>query len=374
MKKLFLYLFFLSNYLGAESKYPADISYMVADLKYSQEYGVKICEIQHGILSTFLGDVFLHGDDGLLCPKIEQVFAVFPMTKWVIPMQVSFPKLLKAFQKSANWKSKYFFASIANDSEFIQNASALPSDPHSIDSYKGMIYAKPNTIKNYETFSSNYPGILVIDAPTHPYWIDKYKMTSLFNKDPKLAAIKPEWGLYSKIYSSLLTAQIVADIPAEAYVIKPRGGFLGNGVIIVPKDALDATLNYILNKDEALKKDKDLSYSYWYHDTFDSFIIEKYYPSDIIQVDELAGKFFEPTMRVAVVMLYNNKKIDIRILGGYWILPHKALDEQGTFNELKKAYCKVPFFTKASDAIVEEVRQQLAPALTILYQAMLEGS
>ena len=53
MKKILCILFFLnlhSIFIYTQPQYPADISYMVADVKYSQEHGLKICEVQHGDL------------------------------------------------------------------------------------------------------------------------------------------------------------------------------------------------------------------------------------------------------------------------------------------------------------------------------------
>jgi hypothetical protein len=34
----------------AELKYPVNVSYMVSDCKYSQKYGLKICEVQYRAL------------------------------------------------------------------------------------------------------------------------------------------------------------------------------------------------------------------------------------------------------------------------------------------------------------------------------------
>ncbi len=359
--------------LSAESKYPVDISYMVADLKYSQEHGVKICEMQHGILSTFFADVFMNGDNGLICPQISRLFAEFDMPKWTVALDINFPHLLTELKQSHHWKDKKLFTLILKDSEFQKTAQHVPLDPYSVVSYTGMVYVKPKSIQNHEIFSKKYPGIIVIDAATHPYWVDKYKMSCLFN-NPLLSKIKPEWGVYPKTYSKQLADQIIQDIKGDAFVIKPRGAFLGNGVIIVSKEDLDTTLHYILDKPQSLKMDPDNSYNYWNRDRSDTFIVEKYYPSDILQVDTFAGKSFEPTMRIAFMMIYNNKTIDIRFLGGYWMLPHKSLDEPGSLNDLKKAYCKLPYFTKATDADLNEVRQQIEPALRLLYQAMLEGN
>src|SRR6185295_473621 len=160
----------------------------------------------------------------------------------------------------------------------------------------------------------------------------KYKMSLLFRTDPVLAKIKPEWQLYKKEYSPDLAAKIIQDLGGDAFVIKPRGAFLGNGVIIVSREDLDSTLHYILTEQEALKQNKDKSYNHWSRDPFNTFIVEKYYPSDPIMHE---GKFYEPSMRVAFICIYNNQKIDFRFLGGYWMMPTKSLDQQGSLNELK---------------------------------------
>lgn len=372
MKKIIFYLIFLSTALQADSKYPADISYMVADLKYSQEHGVKICEVQHGILSTFLGDVFLNGGDGLLCPQIAEVFAEFPAKKWMVPTEISFAPLLASFQQSSKWKKVSLLELLIHDPAFTKIAKKAPKDPYSLSSYRGMVYTRPASLKKIGKFKKNYPGVLVIDAATHPYWIDKYLMTLLFTKDPELAQIKPEWGMYAKTYTNTLAEQIAQEIPAEAYVIKPRGAFLGDGVIIVSQADLEKTLKYILTPSSDLSSDKDHSFSYWAKDPFDSFLVEKYYPSDAIPIDALGGKMYEPTMRVAFVMMYNNKKIDCRFLGGYWLLPHMSLDEQGSLNQIKKAHCKPPFFVKVPDDVLTAVQGAFERGLPLLYQQMLE--
>ncbi len=365
MKTLVLCLL-LCQTLFAE-KYPADLSYMVADLKYSQEHGVKICEIQHGILSTFVGDIFLHGENGTICPNIAKTLAEFPVQKWCISGQIAFPPLHKELYSSSDWKMEQTLSELLQDEEFVKQATRIPSDPHDISSYYGIIYTRPSSF-SYDEFHDKYPSILTMDAPTHAYWKDKYLMSRLFRGKEELETIKPEWGLFPKKYSPDLTAQIKQEIPADAYVIKPRSAFLGHGVIIVTSDELDSTLSYILNRSQKLDNDKDPSYNYWPKDRYDSFLIEKYYPTDPIQVD---GKTYEPTMRVAFIFIYNNQKVDFRFLGGYWLLPAKSLEEEAPINAKKKAYCKEPFFAKVREETLHEVKEQLEATLPILYQEML---
>ena len=223
--------------------YPADISYMVADLKYSQEQESKFAKCSMGFFSTFFGNVFLHGDEGTICPQIAQVFAEFALTKWGVGLQDVFPELRTSLEKSA-WKAIPNLEALLQDPEFAQQASLPPDDPYNLASYRGMIYLKPprymNIPTDIEEFHKKYPGILVIDRPTYAFWKDKYKMSLLFTRNPQLARIKPEWGLYPKEYSCTLAAQIMEEIPSDTYVIKPRGAALGNGIIIVSKDDVTA--------------------------------------------------------------------------------------------------------------------------------------
>lgn len=365
MKNLLLCLLFVQTLYA---HYPADISYMVADLKYSKEHGVKLCEVQHGILSTFYGDIYLNGNNGILCPKIAEVFDEFDIKKWYVISQVSFKPLTDTFNESG-WINQPSIPSLILDEEFKRIATIPPEDPSDINSYQAMFYVKANALKDLDHFRHVCPGILVIDAPTHRYWIDKYKVTRLFTGHPLLTKIKPEWGLYPKSYTETLAQQIIDDIPSDIYVIKPRSAFLGRGVILVAKEKLDSTLKYILTSSEALQKDTDAAYNHWNRDAHDSFLVEKYYPSDLIQVDE---KEYEPTMRAAFVMIYNKNRIDVRFVGGYWMMPIKSVDQEGTLNELKKAYCKPPYFVPASAEELQEIGRQIEEALPFMYEKMLK--
>ncbi len=353
--------------LHAESKYPADITYMVADLRYSKEHGVKLCEIQQGILSKFMGDVFLNGPHGNICPKVEQFFAEFPQKKWMMPYQIVSDPLKQLLSDSPLWVGCTEIT-LVKDQDFLARAAKKPVDPADIMSYQGMLFARAEVSENYEEFHQKYPGILVIDAPSHTYWIDKYKMTMLFQGDEKLTRIKPEWGLYSKQYTATLAEEIKRDISSDIFVIKPRSAFLGKGVIIVSAEDLDATLAYILTPTKILKLDPDVSYSYWAIDRSDSFIVEKYYSSDLLQFED---KLYDPTMRAAFMFIYTNNTIEMRFLDCYWILPEHAVDEGGSLNQRKKSFAKPPLYLPATSEELEAVRLQCTETLPLLYQKML---
>ncbi|MCE5294922.1 MAG: hypothetical protein LLF94_09975 [Chlamydiales bacterium] len=365
--KYFIALLVFHSVLFADSQYPADITFMVADLRYSKEHGVKICELQHGILSKFMGDAFLYPPRGKFSGKVDDVFAEFGQKKWTLYWDFVSRPLSDTLRESALWTSCSNDTQLFKDKEFLSLAKQVPADPTDILSYPCMIYVRRNTIGDYAEFTKEYPGALVVDAPTHAYWFDKYAMTTLFTEDEELVRMKPEWGLYPKEYSESLASQIKQEIPSEIYVIKPRGAFLGKGVVITSKDDLDKTLAYILMPSEKRAKDPDQSFSYWEIDESDSFIVEKYYQSSL-QVYE--DKTYDPTMRAAFVFIYNKGKIEVRFLGSYWILPEFAIDDEGTLNQCRKSHGRT-LYLPVSDEDTKAVSDQCTEGFEIIYQKML---
>lgn len=357
--------------LEASSNYPVEISFLVADLKYSEESGIKICEIQHGILSTFLGDAFLRGAPGNISSHFHRVLSEFSLKKWTIPRQIAGQNIVSLISKSSEWELAPFLISILKDAEFLKVAKIQPADPFDLSSYQGILFVRAQEIEKDEAFKDLYPGIVVIDAASTPYWMDKYKMTQLFERNAKLAAIKPEWKLYYKKELETLAQNVKDDIPSEYYVIKPRGAFLGNGVIIVAQKELDSTFRSIFAGEGPLLNGSDHSYNYWKRDPFDSFIVEKFYPSDFVKVPELENRVYDPTIRAAFILIYNKQKIEFRMLGSYALLPCKSIDEEGSLNDCHKAYCKSPFFTELSDTVRESIEMQLTERMPLLYQEML---
>jgi len=357
--------YFVSN------KYPVDVSFMIADLKYSEERGVKICEIQHGILSTFRGDRMVHGEPGHVFVNLNNHLSQFHEKSWAAFLQFSDPGIREQMAKSINWSTHSSLGSILKDKDFKKKSSMPVYDPNNIHSYHGFLTVKPTNILDYESFLKKYPGIILMGRATHPFWIDKFKMTELFSQDETLASFKPRWKLYKKKYTKTLAKEIIEDLQCDSFVIKPRGAFLGNGVIIVDKDNLDDTLNYILNKSKELFSDPDQSYSYWCFDPFDSLLVEEFIPSDPISVPYFDNKVYQPTMRVGFLLIYNEHKVDIKFLVGYWLLPYYAINEGGTLNEKHKAYCKLPYFCEADPEVLSEVYRQLNIALPLLYKQML---
>lgn len=197
-------------------------------------------------------------------------------------------------------------------------------------------------------------------------------MTQLFAEDELLSTFKPKWGNYKKNYTKELAAHIAHDLQCDTFVIKPRGEFLGKGVIITQKENLDEVLYYIITKNGILADNKDPAYTSWKNDPFDSFIVEEFVTSDLIAIPHLENRIYQPTMRVAFLLVYNKQCHHVHFLGGYWKTPLLSLHEEGDFMHKNKDICKPPYYYAVDEKTMQLVQEKLCIALPILHKKMLQ--
>ncbi len=367
--------------IEAAPQYPANISYMVSDFKYSKEHGLKICEVQHGALSALKGDLCVSGGDGVIAPAMARFFMRFPIQKWGAGL-IYAP--LKRSLTAKEWIIKDSFQKIAQDTNFLEHATQYPANPCDVTSYSGIVYADFDIIKNFDLYCATYPGILFMNSPTFPYWKDKYKMDLLFDRNDELKQYKADWRLYPKKYNPLLSQHIQQDMPSEMYVIKPRGEFLANGVIVVDSADLDDALQMILEPSAHTEKHPDKKYAYWKKNKDDSFLIEKYYESDYLcfsqplhektfhKTECYSQYHYDPTMRIAFIIQYDNGIMSYHCLGGFVKLPCKALEEDGTLNETRTSYGEPPFYKAIDPELFAEINVHMERAMLLLYEIMLQ--
>lgn len=351
----------------------ADISFMIADLKVSEARGIKVCEIQPGLLSTFKGDRFSHGGVGTISHQFIKQITRFQKTFFSTPTTICDDEILELLTKLPEAHFKKSFTELKHEKNFRKLASLVTKNRQDLTSYQGMLMIRSSHIKDITSFKQKNPGLLVMDGGTYSFWRDKFKMSELFRADPLLETLKPVWKQYEKKYSPQLTAQIIQDIPSSYYVIKPRDACLGRGVIIVSRDELDKTLRTILVKTSELKNNPDKSYNHWYKDPFDNFLVEEFVSSDPIFVPHLNGTY-QPTMRVAFLLIYHQGSYSVKFLGGYCSLPTHSLEEGGTLNEAHKSYCKLPYYEVIEPGLLKQIEDQLEPILPHLHRKMLESN
>lgn len=379
MNKLVLsFIIFNLNgmFICAKPHYPVDISYLVSDFKYSQEHGLKICEVQHGALSAIDGDLYISGKDGIISPMIADFFTYLPAKKWATGL--IYPPLKRSLAANG-WQIEQSLKILLKDPTFLECAIARPVDPFLITSYAGIVYADFDIVGNFSAYYKTYPGILFLNAVTFPYWRDKYKMNALFDLNDELKQYKADWRLYPKKYEVLLSERIQKEIPSKFYVIKPRMEALANGVIVVASNDLDYVLHMILEPSADLEKHPDKKYAYWWKNKDDTFLIEKYYTSDYLCSSLALNEktscqteyHYDATMRLACILQYDGGKISYHCLGGFWKLPSKALEEEGTLNEKRISYCKPPFYKAIDPELLKEVNAHMKRAMLLLYEIML---
>lgn len=386
--------------ISAQPTYPVDISYLVSDIKYSHEHGVKICEVQHGALSALSGDLYLSGEEGSISPMVAAFFTPLPMKKWAVG--ITYPPLKRSLI-ATEWASQDSIKTLLKDPIFLKCAALPPMTPFSITSYSGIFYGDYEIVQNSNSYYTAHPGVLFVDAAILPYWGDKYKMNALFELNIELKTYKAEWRLYPKKYDRLLSETIQEEMPSELYVIKPRREFLAAGVIVVANKDLDGVLQMILEPSPSLQKHPDKKYSYWWRNKEDTFLIEKYYKSDplwfsipisekisgetenitrvenesqptllqALDLESRSGYHYDATMRLAFILQYDEGKMTYHSLGGFWKLPSKASEEEGSLNEKMISCCRPPFYKAVDPELLKEVNAQMERAMLLLYEKML---
>ncbi len=356
--------------LSAEIVSPqVDISFLVADIKYSEERGVQICEIQHGTDSVFKGEAFVNEGVSHIAANFANFFSSYHQRKWIIPWGVCDAQLVKALSDSY-WKPKGSHKKLMKDKNFQKLCAQPLGNPDQISSYHGFVIADSSSIgKLDQQLCCN--SVILIDRAMLPFWRDKYKVSLLFKEDSVLESFKPKWKLYPAVYDHQLAEQVIGDLEASRFVIKPRGMGKGKGVIIVDEAELDDTLNYILHKSKELRDDPDRAYNSWYEESGDSFIVEEFIPSDPVLVPHLGMQPYCPTLRIVFLAIYENGIADIHFLGGYNCLPEKSLVEKGSLHQKYKVSLETVNSSKIEQRIYNEVIEILYEPLRLFYQRVL---
>jgi len=356
----------------AIERYPVDVCCMVADLKYNAKQGIKICEIQQACLSVFNGNSFQNPQEESIHKELLAALSLYNQHGWIVGDSIADKNLVSTLASSPSWQNPKNIIALFSDSYFTKQAKQPVSNIYDLSSYQGFLYVNWSQFCAIHDFETRLPGIIIIDKSSFPFWIDKYQMTQLFAQDELLSSFKPKWGHYKKNYTKELAAQIAHDLQCDTFVIKPRGEFMGKGVIITQKENLDDVLYYIITQQGPLADSTNPSYTAWKKDSFDSFIVEEFVSSDPIAIPHLDNHLYQPTMRVAFVLVYNKGNYHVHFLGQYWKTPAIALDEEGDFMQKNKDICKPPYYCAVDEQTVRIVQQELSIALPILHKKMLE--
>lgn len=370
-----LFLLGSGKLAGDESKQNAgplqvDVSFLIVDLKYNRERGAQICEIQHGVHSAFRGHRMLFEGHDLIAYKMVDHLSGFFEKSWAAINSFADPTIKELLLENSRWEQVFNFADLQKKTDFLINASLPVSDSSDIISYHGFAFMSPSSKLDRDHFRLSYPGVILIDNAFYNLANDKHKTTDLLMGHPVTEQHKPKWGIYQKNEVDLAD-RINSEIESDLLVIKPKGEFLGRGVIILRKEDLKDVLEYICNSKNRRSPHEDDAYIYWRQNKAADFLVEEFIEVEPIPVPHLKGRLYSPTLRLAYLLFYNNGQIETDCLGGYYTLPKIPVNEEGTLNERFKSYIALPHFAKADPAIIEDASLQMNEVLKIVYQKLL---
>jgi len=378
MKIVYFFLALLSTLCAQEfqkpfsgSNWPAAITFMVADFKYNSEQGVKICEVQHGSTSAFTLGRYPRDGECVTSQLFADAFRQWTPHCWIKTQGISDKVLYATLEMDDHWETIPKFKNLTSQDLF-KNATDRPvSDLGKINDYHAICYGPRHAAMELSEYQDEYPGILIIDQPTFPYWTDKYLMGFLFRGDPVLEKVKPVWKLYQKTCPALVCEKVKEEIPGHYVVIKPRKTFLSKGVLIVHKEELLSILTLIIDQPSQLKKHPDKSFQYWSSDRSPSFLVEEFIESDPVLAEN--GKWYDATYRSTFIISYEQEEITLRILDTYLKYPQKSLDETGTYTEKHASHPAVMQVGFIPPETTAEIEQQLSAPLMMMFEKMLSA-
>lgn len=348
-----------------------DLSLLTIDLKYNDEDGVKICEIQQGLNSELKGVSYLWGANFSVATLLAERVSRYGLPVWYSKSGIS-SYYLTVFKKQKMWCGVKSLTSLLRNRKFLKNCKGDASSKRKISDYSAIVLALYREIDREALDQMDEVLVLnrtFLEAFGDHFFTDKMTMHQLYQKNSSLLSLRPQTAFYTKFYSTELIAEILNTFSQNRLVIKPRCGFQGRGVLIIDREELDHVLQSILLSPEKLKALPDSSWSHWASDTEEEFLVEEYIPSLSLKAPLLGKGDYDGTMRVIVFLSHENGTTTADFLCAFWKLPKASLQEKCTLTEKHKSFSgSDKHYSAVSDEVLEKVYEQLRPALMDMYE------
>lgn len=360
----------------ANSNYPVDISFLIADIKYRRG-SLKILELGEGSRSKYKGFDQLYGK-GKMWSRFWNYLAQFNVPMWYIGPSLKRQSVRDemAYRDFRDLGGTYV-RSKQRCARLVQaeHTYSFPlTQPNEIEKYHAITVLRHQNASSQAAleFKRNNPFTLILNHASAPYVNSKFLTNTLFN-DPELHAYKPVWKIYPKHYTPDLAQKIINEIDADIYVIKPLNAFKGDGIIMVTKKKLNYILKNIIQKTAIIRNSTNKTYSHWARDHNDSFIVERFEKSKTIRSQD---RPYDPTLRVVYALHYSKETISITFFGSYWKLPERAMNEKATLVERTKSSIDKTGLRASSVMVdgddIEHVKKTLITVLPKIYIKMLQ--
>lgn len=355
------------------ANFQPDISYLFADLKFDGD-SLKVCELGP---SPQAGNPpskhIINGQKEVMYSPYWSIFwhylKQFNLPVWCVggADKIDLDELRRC---GGNYISDY--SELWSNSAFQLCAQKQSSHKFMISDFAAIVvFAKRATKNQIKYFKEQHPNVLVINEHTGIFASNKDVANPLFCQND-LAQYKPRCGIYPKIYTPELAQDIIADLGTDTFIIKPIGSLQSNGVIMVTQQDLDEILRLIITKDPQLKKSQHRSLQHWRFNKKSSFIVEAYASSKTLWVK---CKPYDPTMRLVFCLSHENGITEITVLGGFWKIPLKNLNERASLTE---KHITIPYSGEEyiglaiSERDMAKAKGLLTDMLSKLYPKMLD--
>ena len=357
-----------------EQHFAAKIIFANVDLKLTQDGKIKILEFGRGMQSGFMGLTVATREN--IVELLHQRFE-----------QLNLPPLI------LNTDPGLEFPNVA-DVEHIftadTNSTTTNFTPEKIGNHSvvyGGIDLKPKNEKE----------VLVLDDPGVNFTFEDKCLTHEAFVSSNSEATRPRTVKLERKFTPQLAKQIRQGLPnTSQYVLKVPDMEGGKGVVVVDNTDLEVTLSCLLAVSEKDQKETSTSYAVhfarkyndlikaetkctsdfkafgtWNNSYSSTFLVEEYITSKTISHD---NKSFDPTMRVAFLIIRDDNKVTCEPFACYWKLPPHPINHRGelrdktvsSFSETRQDAVRV------SEADQESVYTQLKATLPAVISSMLK--
>ncbi len=360
---------------------PVDICFGCADIKYN-DGKFKIVECGDGIyMSLRATDVVMNNKQynlvapfwGLLWHQLAQ----FGIPVWHVEAISSKEAFAVSEYKKLGILYQPSLSALENSLEFQAAESQVKASPKRITDSAGIVVfaaASESTRDGitYQEFKKKHPLFIYVNRTARNYLKRKDNTYKLF-QSAGLTDYIPQFKLFPRAFSPEAVEQITQAFPEEKLiVIKPTFSSLSMGVNVVSSLGLNSFLKRILKHPEKISPQASRGLAFWRTTKQPLFIASEYVPSKTIYKD---GKPYDPTMRVMFILYHNNRQIVANVLGGFWKIPVKPLNDfHATETEKHVTIAHAGDYFSGILLEAEEskrMKQVLAPVLARAYEQML---
>jgi hypothetical protein len=360
---------------------PPDIVFACADIKYSDNR-LAFCETGDGVYMSLRGaDIEFNNKLHWLVSPGWGIFwnylAQLKKPVWLVEWQGPHNALaIEELSRLGGYYARSLKA-LAHDHAF-KVATKKNKKVRSLNDCAGIIIYRANSEKardgqEFRDFRAAHPEFIYVSVRARKHIVKKDTLATLCSR-ANLEQFYPKFKIYPSYYDQNLTAAIKQDFKGiQNFIIKPVYSSLSMGVNMVDTKGLDSLLS-LIHGDKKRITSRSRGLYYWHVCSPSTFMVAEHVPSKTMYKD---GKPYDPTMRVMFIMQHDQGVIKVNVLGGFWKIPVKPLnDKKASLTEKHVTIAHAGDYYSFGMALDSKdrvsIKKILEPVLAGLYKTMLQ--